>query len=355
MTGKTIGALRRNVIAPLKRMMLGRGIQYVDHRSDNMIEVAAYGHINYYYLFGGKDEASQDLVQGITAGGAYFDEVALQPESFVNQAVARCSEDGSKLWFNCNPESPAHWFKVKWLDRSNALGIYVLHFLMDDNPSLTEATKARFMLLFANGSVFYKRFILGLWVIAEGAIYDMFSTTMHVATGPIPPMSLISVGVDYGTVNPTAFEACGLVTSGVYQGKWMFFKEFYNSTEKSRKTDAELSKEMLNYLRGLNPQYINVDPSAASFKEQLRREGVARVNDADNAVLDGIRKFASGLSTTKIVVHESCQNLIKEMTGYTWDPTAQEKGIDKPIKVNDHALDAARYAYMRVASLNVKA
>lgn len=355
LAGKTIGSLRRNVVAPLKRMLLGRGVVCIDHRADNMIEVAYLGRVNYFYLFGGKDESSQDLVQGITAAGAYFDEVALQPESFVNQAVGRCSVDGSKLWFNCNPESPAHWFKQKWIDKAKELGLYVMHFLMDDNPSLSEATKARYKQLYAAGSIFYKRYILGLWCIAEGAIYDMFDESKHVLRGPIPSMTLVSTGVDYGTANPTAFESCGYIKEGPHKGKWLFFKEFYHDPSKKRqKTDSELSQDMQNYLKDVPVQYINVDPSAASFKLQLKRDLKYIILDADNAVLDGIRALASAISQGLVLIHESCTHLIRQMQSYSWDPKAQEKGEDKPIKEDDHAVDAARYAFKKVSRIDIR-
>lgn len=117
MAGKTIGSLRRNVVGPLKQMLASRGFHLRDNRAENMITISRGGKENYYYLFGGKDESSQDLVQGLTTAGFFFDEVALMPESFVNQATARNSETGAKLWFNCNPAGPFHWFKVQWIDR----------------------------------------------------------------------------------------------------------------------------------------------------------------------------------------------------------------------------------------------
>lgn len=345
LAGKTIGSLRRNVVAPLKRMLLGRGMVCIDHRADNMLEVAYGGHINYFYLFGGKDEGSQDLVQGITAAGAYFDEVALQPESFVNQAVGRCSVDGSKLWFNCNPESPYHWFKENWIDKAKELGLYVMHFLMDDNPSLSEATKARYRQLYADGSIFFKRYILGLWCIAEGAIYDMFDEANHVVH-ELPQFASVVVGVDYGTVNPTSFIALGY---DIANKRWIAFKEYYyDSAKKGRqKTDAEYAADMKDFLKDIHPSNVLIDPSAASFRAVLRQQGVHGLADADNSVLDGIRSVATGFTSGRLVVHESCTHLIEELPGYVWDSKAQDKGEDKPLKQADHALDALRYGYMR--------
>ena len=141
MCGKTIGSFRRNVLFWLKLMLHSRGYSITDHRADNLLVVRKNGKENYFYIFGGKDERSQDLIQGITLAGVFFDEVALMPESFVNQATGRCSVKGSKFWFNCNPDGPYHWFKVNWIDKCKEKNILYLHFTMDDNLSLAEDIK----------------------------------------------------------------------------------------------------------------------------------------------------------------------------------------------------------------------
>lgn len=178
MCGKTIGSFHRNVLAVLFVTLASRGYQYEYRRGDKLLIVRRGNVQNNFYIFGGKDESSQDLVQGITLAGVFFDEVALMPQSFVNQATARCSVEGSKWWFNCNPESPAHWFKKGWIDRKDEQGLVYLHFTMDDNLSLSEAIKERYRNQYTG--VFYDRFIRGLWVIAEGIIYDMFDAKKHV-------------------------------------------------------------------------------------------------------------------------------------------------------------------------------
>ena len=172
MAGKTIGSFRRNVLFWLKLMLKSRGYQVIDHRSDNLIVVSKGDTQNFFYIFGGKDERSQDLIQGITLAGMFFDEVALMPESFVNQATGRCSVTGSKFWFNCNPNSPRHWFKVNWIDKCEEKHIIYLHFTMDDNLSLSEQIKERYRSMYVG--VFFKRYILGLWCVAEGLVYSMF-------------------------------------------------------------------------------------------------------------------------------------------------------------------------------------
>ena len=220
MCGKTIGSFRRNVLFWLKLMLISRGYKVEDHRSDNLVIVKRKGKENYFYIFGGKDESSQDLIQGITLAGVFFDEVALMPESFVNQATGRCSVDGSKYWFNCNPDGPYHWFKQNWINKSTSyLGkeqtkkikeeaakkgkahglkeILYLHFTMDDNLSLSELIKKRYRSMYTG--VFYNRYILGLWAVAEGIIYDMFSEEKHVISEPQSYVGRKYVSVDYGT------------------------------------------------------------------------------------------------------------------------------------------------------------
>ena len=174
MAGKTISSFKRNVLQNLKLMLTSRGYRWIHHLSGdtpNMLEVTRKGKTNYFYIFGGKDEASQDLVQGITAAGVFFDEVALMPESFVNQATGRCSVAGSKFWFNCNPAGPTHWFKTNWIDKKRDKKLLYLHFTMEDNLSLDAAVKARYQSMYAG--VFFLRYIKGLWKVAEGLIYTM--------------------------------------------------------------------------------------------------------------------------------------------------------------------------------------
>ena len=151
MAGKTISSFKRNVLQNLKLMLTSRGYHWIYHISGdfpNMLEVSRNGRTNYFYIFGGKDEGSQDLVQGITAAGAFFDEVALMPESFVNQATARCSVEGATWWFNCNPSGPMHWFKLEWIDKRIKKRLLYLHFTMDDNLSLSEKVKEKYRAMY---------------------------------------------------------------------------------------------------------------------------------------------------------------------------------------------------------------
>lgn len=335
MAGKTIGSFRRNVLFWLKMMLASRGYSVVDHRSDNLIVVSKGTTTNYFYIFGGKDERSQDLIQGITLAGMFFDEVALMPESFVNQATGRCSVTGSKFWFNCNPDNPRHWFKVNWVDKCKEKNIIYLHFTMDDNLSLSEKIKERYRSMYVG--VFFKRYILGLWCVAEGLVYSMFSEERHVKKEHMTGALTYVVSVDYGTVNP--FSA----------GLWAFdgwhsqreAEVYYNSREAGKRVDDEEYYKMLKKLIGnRRVECIIVDPSAASFIEVIKKYNEYSVMGANNDVLDGIRVVTTILNKDMISVHEDCKDNIKEYGLYVWD---EEKGDDVVIKENDHSMDDTRY------------
>lgn len=339
MCGKTIGSFRRNVLFWLKLMLRSRGYIVSDHRADNLVIISKGDVTNYFYIFGGKDERSQDLIQGITLAGVFFDEVALMPESFVNQATGRCSVDGSKFWFNCNPDGPYHWFKVNWIDKRKEKNLLYLHFTMDDNLSLSEEIKKRYRTRYTG--VFFERYILGLWKMAEGVIYDMFDEAKHVCH---TLKNLVGanyyVSCDYGTQNATVF----LLWCKDNTGKWICCKEYYYSgrDEDSQKTDTEYADDLEQWLGGIKPTKIIIDPSAASFIAELKKRGYS-VKKAKNDVLDGIRFVGSLLNEEKIAIHESCVNTIMEFASYVWDEKASERGEDKPIKQHDHCMDALRY------------
>ena len=342
MCGKTIGSFRRNVLFWLKLMLKSRGYRVVDHRSDNLVEISRGKVTNYFYIFGGKDERSQDLIQGITLAGVFFDEVALMPESFINQATGRCSVDGSKYWFNCNPDGPYHWFKTNWIDEAKKKNLIVLHFTMEDNLSLSEKIKARYRSMYSG--VFYKRYILGLWAMAEGIIYDMFDVDRHVKKVVDFARLLIDggryVSIDYGTQNAMVF----LLWNKGIDKKWYCTREYYYSgREKGKqKADSQYADDLENWLEGTPVKAIIVDPSAASFITELNNRGYKTMK-ADNDVEDGIRLVSTLLNTGKIVFSQSCINTIKEFASYIWDPKAADRGEDKPIKQHDHAMDAVRY------------
>ena len=350
MCGKTIGSFRRNVLTLLKLMLRSRGYKVKDHRADNLLEITKKGVENYFYIFGGKYERSQDLIQGITLAGLFCDEVALMPESFVNQATARCSVDGSKFWFNCNPAGPYHWFKINWIDERKKKRLIYMHFTMDDNFSLSEAIKARYASQWKG--IFYKRYILGKWVVAEGVIYDMFDKTKHVLD-KIEDIMLPKyyVSCDYGTQNATVF----LLWQKCVDGTWVCLKEYYYSgrDEQKQKTDGEYADDLEKFLDGIEVEAIILDPSAASFKAELRKRGLY-VKKGKNDVENGIRFTGSMLNIEKIKFMECCKNTIKEFASYVWDGKASEQGEDKPVKEHDHCMDAVRYFCYTIIRKEVK-
>lgn len=342
--GKTIGSLRRNVILWLKLMLRSRGYAVQERRTDNLLIIRRGETVNYFYLFGGRDERSQDLIQGITLAGVLFDEVALMPESFVNQATARCSVTGSKWWFNCNPQGPQHWFYVNWIKKCRSLGLLYLHFTMDDNLSLDEEVKARYHKQYVG--VFFKRYIRGLWVLAEGLIYANFDHDKHV-TSNIPALRNISISVDVGHSNATAFLATG---EGI-DNRLYCLDEYYHSGKKSQSTKSPLAyaKAFERWVGELLAEYpsmviddIWIDPSALGFQAQLRDMGFF-ARSANNDVVAGIQTVSSLIEADLLRVHPRCKNLLEELAAYSWDKKASERGEDKPIKENDHACDALRY------------
>ena len=332
--GKTIASLRRNVITVLLPILRGLGFSCTDKLSRNTLTVQFGGRSNTFYLFGGRDESSQALIQGVTFAGVLLDEVALMPRSFVEQACARCSVTGSKLWFNCNPEGPQHWFYLEWIQKAELRNAHYLHFTMEDNPSLSAAIIARYQRMYSG--VFYRRFILGEWVAAEGRIYDFFdeSFLQEVPSGPFQDWV---ISCDYGTINPTSFGLWGLM-----EGIWYRVKEFYynSKAEGAQKTDAEYVRDLLVLAGERQISRVIVDPSAASFIEALRREGMP-VEKADNDVLSGIRLTADLLKSGQIVICNNCPDAIREFSLYCWDTRSEAK--DVPVKENDHAMDEIRY------------
>lgn len=335
MAGKTISSFRRNVLFWLKLMLKSRGYTVIDHRSDNLLIISRGDTVNYFYIFGGKDERSQDLIQGITLAGMFFDEVALMPESFVNQATGRCSVDGSKFWFNCNPENPMHWFKVNWIDKCEEKNLIYLHFTMDDNLSLSEKIKERYHSMYVG--VFFKRYILGLWCVAEGLVYSMFDEDKHIAHEHMKGAKEYIISVDYGTVNP--FSAGLWAFDGMRAQREQ--EIYYNSRETGERVDDEAYyKKLCDMIGDRQIEYIIVDPSAASFIEVIKKYGKYIVKGANNDVLDGIRVVTSFLNKGLIRIHKDCKNSINEFGLYCWD---EESGEDAVIKENDHAMDDIRY------------
>lgn len=334
--GKTVQSAERNIVNPLLDMEDLKDYYEITYkRADKCLTVTDGKKTNYIYVFGGRDESSSALILGMTLGGVLLDEVAVMPRSFVEQAIARCSVKGSKFWFNCNPDSPRHWFKEEWIDKAEEKNALHLHFNITDNPVLERKIIERYMKLYTG--VFYQRFILGLWVAADGLVYDINTDDLIVQPDELPLNGRYYISVDYGTLNP--FSAGLWCVSG---GKAYRVKEFYYDGRKKGKqlTDEEYYQELIKLADGYRVDRIIIDPSAASMIATIKRHGKLNVGKAKNDVLDGIRVTSGYLKSGKIKVTPECKGILAEFGLYRWDAKAAK---DTVIKENDHAMDDMRY------------
>ena len=333
--GKTIESLKRNIITPMHKWL--EGICTIkENISKNCIEITMNGKSNRYYVFGGKDESSYQLIQGITLAGILCDEVALMARSFVEQAVTRCSVSGSRLWFNCNPESSEHWFYREWILKLEDKNALHLHFMMEDNFSLAQETKDMYERSFSG--VFYDRYIKGLWVLAEGLVYPMFDKSKHVLESyQSSSFTEYYISIDYGTLNP-----CSMGLWAVENDKAVRVDEYYydGRSKGVLKTDEEYYQALESLAGDKKIRYVIIDPSASSFITCIRRHGKFVVRQARNSVIDGIRETATLISGDKIFICKNCEGILKEFALYRWDERSAE---DKVIKEHDHAMDEMRY------------
>lgn len=355
MSGKTIGSFRRNVLGPLKRMLVGRGYSYEDKRSENLFEISKDGITNYYYIFGGKDEASQDLVQGITAAGAFFDEVGLMPESFVNQATARCSVDGSKFWFNCNPEGPDHWFKKNWIDRADEKNVLYLHFTMKDNLSLSEHIRLRYEHQYSG--VFYKRYIEGLWVLAEGLLFPYLAEEPEKYTYSEGEwaFSKLVMGIDFG--------GNGSKTTFVLTGYMNGYKEFkvleeYGLPLTSTIGSEEICDAFIAFYKLAIEKYGRVDwifPDSASTTMINSLRAAAIKNGLNARNIKGCRKneikdrprFIDMLLTSgRLKFSAECTDVLKALSSLVWDEKKKDIPEDKNINNCNDWYDAFCYTFL---------
>lgn len=333
--GKTIRSLRRNMVTPILPMLHSLGFACEEKLSQNLLLVTYRGRTNRFYLFGGKDEASAALIQGMTLSGVLFDEVALMPRTFVEQALARCSVDGSRFWFNCNPEHPEHWFYTEWILQAAQKNALHLHFTMADNPSLSDEVRRRYESLYSG--VFYERFVLGRWVAVYGAVYPFMAEEKYYCEVPDGGFSAYAVSCDYGTVNPASFGLWGR-----QDGVWYRIDEYYfdSRAEGHQRTDEEHYKGLCELVGDRKVIAVTVDPSAASFIEVIRRHGKFRVIPAKNNVIDGIRRVSQALKSGDIRICRGCKASRREFSLYRWDC---DRRADSPVKQNDHAMDDIRY------------
>ena len=327
--GRTIGALQRNIVSNLPKW-LGGVFHFRLSKSENKLTVTGGGRKNTYYLFGAADDTAASLIQGITLAGVLLDEAAILNRAFLEQACARCSVPGAKLWFSCNPQGPEHWFYKEWVCKAEEKKLLHLRFTMADNPALDEAVRARYERLYTG--IFYRRFVLGQWCRAEGLVYD-FDKERHV-TKVLPEAGAYYISIDYGTMNP--FSAGLWCVNG---GRAVRIGEFYYcGRERGRlMTDREYADAVERLAAGRCIRRVVVDPSAASLIAELRSRGF-RVRKAKNAVLPGIRLVAGFLQEGRLRIGENCRDCIREFGLYRW-----QEGADAPVKEDDHAMDEVRY------------
>ena len=346
--GRTLSAVKRNVVTPMFEF-LGDEMRYTNQTIQLWDRTI--------HCIGASDAKAEGTIRGSTSAGSYYDEVTLLPRNFFSMSLTRMSLPGAEGFGTTNPDSPAHWLKKDFMDRADKLEWEMFTWTLDDatflDPDFLAALKRQ------HTGLFYRRFILGEWVMAEGAIYDGFDESIHVVKElPYDRPDYYIVGVDYGTGNPTVFVLMGVKMQT--NGKPILCAEreyYYDSTEKMRqKTDSEYADDLKKFVAAVKPAQvagdrrkhpavmaIYIDPSAASFKLECKRKSLP-MRDADNSVLDGIRFQATMLANGQYTLHRRCKKTIEEYSSYVWDQKKQLQGIDAPVKVGDHAKDAERYA-----------
>lgn len=348
--GRTQSTAERNVIYPMMKIFGEKRLRYASGSG------RGYFFNRPFYVVGANDEAAKTKIQGSTVAGALGDEVVLWPESFFTMLQSRMSLEGSKFFGTMNPDGPMHWMK-KLIDRRDELDICYIHFELHDNKFLPKNFAENISKEYTG--LWYKRFVLGLWCAAEGAIYDMWDEARHVkVTADLVTEGYMlvdqCVAVDYGTANPTAALLSQAYRLPDKKARHIHVAaEYYYSGRDAhkQKTDAQYIKDFRLFYEqhGLDISDIPlvIDPSASSLKVAAKQAGFM-VRDADNAVLDGIRVVSTRLGADDLTIDPSCQHLRMEIASYVWDPKAQEKGEDKPKKENDHACDALRYGVKRL-------
>lgn len=356
--GRTRDSLNRNVFGPLMDPGLFGQLAKRTHYTNGASTAVILGRT--VHVLGASDAKAEKVLRGLTCAGAYVDELTVISEDFFQQLLGRCSIEGAQIFATTNPDSPAHWVRRRFLDRLGKLPDWrVWKFQLDDNPTLSDLVKQRYRRMYTG--LWFRRFVLGEWVAAEGAVFDMWDPARHVvAWESLPVMErMLALGVDYGTTNATA----GLLL-GAAGGSLYLVDEWRHDPvhAQSRLTDGQLSAGLRSWLDGTEhtphtaprgqarPEWVCVDPSAASFRLQLFRDGVTP-QEADNDVGRGISLIATLLAEERLKVADRCEGFIREAPGYSWDPAATEKGEDKPLKVADHSLDGGRYAVATTEAL----
>lgn len=350
--GRSLQTIERNLIDPLQDQALfgALSLQVIHTRGSTTAVILG----RTVHLIGASDARAEGRLRGASVCLALADEITLLPEAFFKQLLGRLSVPGARLLGTTNPDSSGHWLKRDFIDRALELSIGHWHFTLDDNPSLTSQYVESIKAEYGIGTLFFKRFIEGRWIAAEGAVFDMWDEDRHVVDELPRIHKWIGVGVDYGTSNPFHATLLGL---GENRKLYIASEWRYDGRHQRKQlTDAEYSQRLRSWLLDVpgigpvRPQFVTVDPSAASFVTQLKRDHLTPT-PAKNNVLDGIRTMSTLLASGNLLVHSSCRGLITEMPGYAWDDRAAAKGEDKPIKVGDHGIDSTRYVTFTTRAL----
>jgi PBSX family phage terminase large subunit len=341
MIGKTRDSLYRNVLQPLMNPEIFGELALQVEYNPGAPTCRIFGRL--VHVIGANDIKAENKIRGMTCAGAYVDEATLLLEPFWDMLLTRMRVRGARIYASTNPDSPTHWLKSKFIDEpAQRASMKVFSFVLDDNVHLDPEYVAHIKA--SNVGLFYKRFVLGQWVAAQGAIYDMFDHATQVVDILPQIRKWISVGIDYGATNPTH-----AVLIGIGEDRRLYVASEHRYAKSSGSlslTQAEASRRIVRWLDDVphhgrvRPSYVVVDPSAASFVSQLRTDGL----NPTAAVIDGIRLVSNLLANKQLLIHSSCRELLKEMDSYTWDPKAAMDGQDAPLKQNDHGVDALRYA-----------
>lgn len=337
MVGKTLGALERNVLVPLARMVGPSNFLY----KRSLKRVWIYGRE--CWCEGANDASAYQKIEGETLQKAYVDEGSLCHQSFWDMLITRLSEDGSELFATSNPGPPTHYLKKRWIDREGEIDLKSWHFTLDDNPWISDAYKEELKRRYApETSMFYQRFIKGLWVSDEGAVFKNFDPSIHcIPALPDGRLDELRVAVDVGATHPSGF----LKAYRIGQD-WYVAGEY----RKADKTPVALSQDLKRFVGGQFASSIDVDPSAKSHRLQFMADGISPITPADNDVLNSIQRIINALEMGWLhFVGPATPMLQEEMTAYRWDDRATERGEDKPIKENDDLIDCLRYLVNRIA------
>lgn len=357
---KTIGACIRNIVNPIKKVLSvepSYDVEFKRGREEGphlIIYNEEVDHENIFWVYGGKDESSQDLIQGKTLAGILFDEPTLMPQSFINQGIARLSVEGAKAWFFNNPETPTHPLYVETLDPWRSQGkLLFIHVTMDDNPSLSEEAKQRISSQWPVGSVLHSRYVLGLRVAAEGRVFSFFSDDLKAGfvVDKLPEsFSMYLVGLDYGITNPFAAQLWGL-----YNGVWYCIKEFYwdSIIERKQKTNPEYIEDLARlcyWEKPIAPIKLLVPPEEPGFQREIKQSKhpeLHHVFDAENEIMPGIEDITTLLSLGKLKYYVKCEKSIWGVNNLLWDEKQQKQGKDMFVKGGsnspDHICDTSRY------------